>query len=311
MQPQPQRTPRFDRLNDPPPMRLTDRDQAIVETVARLRFATSAQIIVLMPGSAQQILRRLQLLFQNGYLDRPKAQIAQLAIDGNQPMVYGLGRAGARLVADLHGGSPDRFDWHTKNARPGALFVRHTVMTSDVIVAFETALRDRPGHHLLDHEALLPYMPEATRTARNPFLWPAEIKIGGRTEKIGLVPDRLMSIVLPNRTRLNFAIEVDTGEMPVERRSMKGTSIARKIAGYHAGFKTRLHVERYGFERIRILFVTTSDKRRDSMVRATASITNGELPGLFLFATRDALLQHGALAEIWVSIGGQSQCIGL
>lgn len=311
MLPQLQRTRRFDRLPEPPPMRLTERDKVIVETVARLRFATSAQIIALTPGSAQQILRRLQLLFQHGYLERPKAQLAQLAVEGNQPMVYGLGRAGARLVAELRGGSPDRFDWHTKNARAGALFVRHTIMTSDVVVAFETALRDRPGHYLLDHEALLPYMPESTRNTRNPFLWPTEMKIGGRSERVGLVPDRLMSIVLPNRTRLNFAIEVDTGEMPVERRTMKGTSVARKIAGYHAGFKARLHAERYGFERIRILFVTTSEKRRDSMQRATATITGGELPGLFLFANRDALLADGALAEIWHTGQGQPQRIGL
>ncbi len=308
---QPQRSPRFVRREDPSPMRLTPRDAAIVEIVARLRFATSAQIISLMPGSAQQILRRLQLLFQNGYLDRPKAQLAQLAIDGNQPMVYGLGRSGARLVAEMQGGDVDRFDWHTKNARAGALFVRHTVMTSDVVVAFETALRERPGHHLLDHEALLPYMREATRTARNPFFWPAEVKVSGRTEKIGLVPDRLMSIVLPNRTRLNFAIEVDTGEMPVERRSMKGTSIARKVAGYHAGFKARLHTERYGFERIRILFVTTSEKRRGSMQRATAAITNGELPGLFLFATREGVLDSGALSDTWHDVSDQRQGLGL
>ena len=51
-------------------------------------------IIRLIGGSAQQILRRLQVLLHHGYLDRLTSQVTQLAF-GNRPFLYGLGRAGA------------------------------------------------------------------------------------------------------------------------------------------------------------------------------------------------------------------------
>src|SRR5271166_1925834 len=73
------RRPRFRRVEEPPPFQLTARDVAILHAVARYRFLSSTLIIRLIGGSAQQILRRLQLLFHHGYLDRPTSQVAQLA----------------------------------------------------------------------------------------------------------------------------------------------------------------------------------------------------------------------------------------
>ena len=100
---QPLRLPRFRRVEEPPPFQLTARDVAILHAVARYRFLSSTLIIRLIGGSPQQILRRLQGLFHYGYLDRPKSQVAQLAhaFDfGNRPFVYGLGRAGAQVLAE-------------------------------------------------------------------------------------------------------------------------------------------------------------------------------------------------------------------
>jgi hypothetical protein len=66
--------------------------------LARYRFLSSTLIIRLIGGSAQQILRSLQVLLHNGYLDRPTSQVAQLAHAFDfcdRPFLYGLGRAGA------------------------------------------------------------------------------------------------------------------------------------------------------------------------------------------------------------------------
>ena len=90
LRPQPFRRPRFRRVEEPPPFQLTARDVAILHAVARYRFVSSTLIIRLIGGSSQQILRRLQLLFHHGYLDRPTSQVAQLAhaFDfGNRPFV--------------------------------------------------------------------------------------------------------------------------------------------------------------------------------------------------------------------------------
>jgi len=66
------RFPRFKRSPAVNPIRLTERDQDILRHVRRHRFLLSDHIQALVPGSRQQILRRLQRLFHHGYLDRPR-----------------------------------------------------------------------------------------------------------------------------------------------------------------------------------------------------------------------------------------------
>ncbi len=300
------RLPRFRRVDDPRPIRLTKRDIAIVRAVARLRFAASTHICALVGGSEQQVLRRLQLHFHHGLLDRPRAQLAQLAIDGNSPMVYGLGRKGAQLLSALGGPDLGRLDWHTKNGRAGALFIKHTLLTADIVTSFIVDIQGQEELLLLDHEELLPYLPAETRAARNPFLWNAQVRVSGKLERIGLVPDRLMSLYLSDDTRINFAIEADTGQMPVRRRTFKGTSIARKVAAYAAGYRAGEHTKRYGFQRLRVLFVTATRSRVATMIEATRDVTEGSMPGMFLFTDRNTLIRQGALAPIWQDIRGNT-----
>ena len=135
------RLPRLRRGPEPKPFQLTARDVAIVEAVARFRFLTSLQIARSVGGSQQQVLRRLRLLYDHANLDRPAAQLLQLTHvleTGNQPLIYGLGRAGARLVAEQGDSQANKLDWTTKNARATALFLAHTIETADAMIAFWT-----------------------------------------------------------------------------------------------------------------------------------------------------------------------------
>jgi hypothetical protein len=122
------RRPRFRRVDSPPPFQLTARNLAILHAVARFRFLSSTLIIRLAGGSAQQVLRRLQLRFHHGYLDRPTAQVAQFAhvFDfSNRPFIYGLGRAGALVLAEAGIPLKEKLDWTAKNARVTAQFFAH------------------------------------------------------------------------------------------------------------------------------------------------------------------------------------------
>ena len=148
---------------DPPPFQLTARDVAILHAVARYRFLSSTLIIRLIGGSPQQILRRLQLLFHHGYLDRPSSQVAQLAhvFDfGNRPFIYGLGRVGAQVLAEAGIPLKEKLDWTTKNARATAQFLAHTIETAETMIGFELACREEGAPALIDHHDLLPYLPE-------------------------------------------------------------------------------------------------------------------------------------------------------
>lgn len=91
------RLPRFRRSPSIAPMALTPRDLDIIRAAFRFRFLRSTHLASLFGGSRQVILRRLQLLFHHGYLDRPRAQIDYYR-NGSQPMVYGLGNKGTARV---------------------------------------------------------------------------------------------------------------------------------------------------------------------------------------------------------------------
>ena len=48
--------------------------------------------------------------------------------------------------------------------------------------------------------------------------------------------------------RAYFFLEVDRGTMPVVRRSLKETSIYRKLLAYHATAANELQVQHFGFK---------------------------------------------------------------
>src|SRR5258708_35101334 len=97
------RLPRFVRHRfAKPAVALQPRDREIVRLVAAHRVISSDDVQLLIDGSGQGVLRRLQKLFHGGYLDRPRSQ-RQL---GNTPMCYALGQQGAELVARETGQKP-------------------------------------------------------------------------------------------------------------------------------------------------------------------------------------------------------------
>src|ERR1041384_3682580 len=108
------RRPRFQRSNDAPPIHLTDRDVEIIRHVHKHRFLRSTHIRKLVGGTSDTVLRRLQLLFHHGYLDRPRAQIDYYR-RGSQAMVYGLGDKGAREMQQTGKIESGKVNWTIKN----------------------------------------------------------------------------------------------------------------------------------------------------------------------------------------------------
>lgn len=304
------RLPRFRRVETPPPFQLTPRDFAILYAVARFRFLSSTLIIRVAGGSPQQILRRLQLLFHHGYLDRPTVQVAQLAhvFDfGNRPFIYGLGRLGAHALAEAGVPLKDRLDWTTKNARATALFLAHTVETADTMIAFELACREAGAPKLIDHHDLLPYLPEETRKEDAPFHARVTIRTARESLKIGVIPDRVFSLAFEGRTRLNFALELDRGTMDIRSKQLAGkSSFRRKLLGYHQLWKEGQHTARWGFKAFRVLTVTPSEKRIENMIAVQKEIVGEQGSNLFLFTTPKRLQEKSPLADVWLSGKGET-----
>lgn len=301
---------RLTRPATPPPFRLTERDVAIVRAVARWRFLTSQQIIQFVslsdPGTShQQVLRRLQGLYAHGYLDRPVHQ--QLQLHAFAHLAYGLGRSGARLLAEMGEPIDGRADWLTKNKRASAEFLMHTLETAETMIAFEKACRDHGTLSLIEQHQLLPYFPEKTRRLRDPFRCRVSVRLpqASTPMTIGVVPDRLFSLTHENATRHNFAIELDRGTMKVNAKTFNGTSFRRKLLGYFHLWRERKHHELWGFQSFRILTITTSEKRIETMRAVQREVTASAASGLFLYSTAELLAMETTLGAAWINSAGE------
>jgi len=279
------RRSRFQREPDIAAMQLTDRDQHIIRHVHRHRFLRSSHIIALTNGSKQQTLRRLQLLFHHGYLERPRAQIDYFHRQGSRPLVYGLGRRGASLLR--HELPASQINWQTKGPGAGRVFMEHTLLIADIMVAIELACREGRARLLSDDELLV----QQTRRHGDEFHW--SVSIGNQT-KLGVIPDRVFGLEFPDqpedRRRSFYFLEADRATMPVMRRGLSQTSFYRKLLAYEATWTQNIHRDRLGLNRFRVLAVTSSDARAKHLVEACTQLKRGR--GLFLFADADSLRRH-------------------
>lgn len=279
------RLPRFRRAAEAVArMQLTGRDRAIIALVHRHRFLRSSHITGLIGDSSPQLLRRLQLLFHHGFLERPRAQIDYYHQGGSRPIVYGLGHKGAELLKlQLDWPNPHR----DENRFVGRLFLEHALLISDVRVALELACRASQKFRLVD-AADIP-LPSKIERHREPFRW--SVKVGGRWE-VGLIPDAVFA--LQSTADLQdvafFFLEADRGTMPVTRSTLSQSSFYRKLLAYEATWTQNIHRARFGFHRFRVLTVTMSLARAENLAAAAHGLERGH--GLFLFTDLSSFLDN-------------------
>ena len=237
------RLPRFKRPSMVGPIQLTERDREIIRLVHRNRFLRSPQIIALVGGSSQQLLRRLQLLYHHGYLERPRAQIDYYHQGGSRHIVYGLGNKGGALLKQELGVAFRERHWGEKNRSVGRIFLEHALLVSDVMVTIELACRERGIRLMTEKELALP-------GKRQPFQW--RVNINSRL-KLGVIPDRVFALEFRDEdgksNRAFFFLEADRGTMPVRRRNLSQTSFYRKLLAYEATWSQSIHRTRFGFHR--------------------------------------------------------------
>src|SRR5437667_5895445 len=138
----PPRRPRFRRASEPPAVRLTDDDVAIVRELARHRFLRSTHIAVLVGRSLDRTNDRLKGLYHHAYLDRPRAQLDYYSTRGSDHMAYGLADRGARLLIERDGIEFANVEWSRKNREAGRPFIDHQLAIMDFYVALQIATRD-------------------------------------------------------------------------------------------------------------------------------------------------------------------------
>ncbi len=286
-----------------PPLRITDRDIAILRVIGQFRFLSSQQVQRIVGGSERGVRNRLRNLFSHGYLDRPAHQRAELAAFLNPPLVYGLGKNGARLLANLGSPLDHRLDWTTKNTRATSPFLAHTIEVAETMMAFTSACHGDAAPGLVDHHELLPFMPEQTSDAHDPFSLRVRFRHRSQDVAVAVVPDRLFALHFSDGRQFNFALELDRGTMDIDAKRLVGkSSFRRKLLGYFHAWRDKRHSAVWGFKSFRVLTVTTSEVRIDNMLATQRDVARECPPGLFLYSTLERLAHHGALGPAWVTM---------
>lgn len=278
-------------------MQLTPRDIAILDAVARHRFLDSRQILEIVGSrSVAQINRRLQRLFHNGFLDRPRSQIDYYA-HGSRPLIYEIGRAGRKLLSGTD-------DTRRVVREPvGRFYLQHTLMIAAVHLLFRKhAGSGFPRVSGLPHEGASPAWP---------LKWAVALRDGSGKARVPICPDLTLAAESADRKRLLLFVEADRGTMPVSRRSLGQTSFRRKLLAYEGTWAQRLTKPSHGIERFRVLTVTRTAARARRLAEECSGLSGGH--GLFLFTDLDSLkTSPDVFAHEWLSgRGGTDRIFGL
>jgi hypothetical protein len=288
------RSPRFKCVLPAASIQLTERHRDIIRLVHRHRYIRSHQIVAArFDGSEQQVVRRLQLLFHHGFLERPRAQIQYYERVGSQPIAYGLDNKGGALLRRELGIAVDSDAWSEKNHAIGRVFLEHALLVSDVMVSLELACRERGLRLLYEDEFELP-------AQLQPGQW--WVKIAGGM-KLGVIPDAVFALEYTDQNghvqRAYFFLEADRGTMPVVRKGLAQTSFFRKLLAYEATWINKVHQRHLGIHRFRVLTVTTIAARVQTLLQACSQLKRDH--GLFLFAD-SSVSQKDPFAPVWLSI---------
>jgi len=292
------------------PMFLTADDLAIIRNIAKHRFLRSSHLTrLLQHRSDKKLVERLGVLFHNGLIDRPRAQLDYYATAGSAPMVYALGNRGATALAEVDGTHSAHVDWTDKNRTAGRLFINHTLGVADVMVAIECAVNRRKDVRLIEPDEILERAPRPKPMAHHPFVLKIRTHHDGAPVDLAVIPDAVFGLdFIDKNTSKYFFLEADRATMPVMRASLAQTSMLRKFLAYRAGGGAgNAFGQQLGINNFRVLTVTTTRERMETMVAALKEATRDSGSRQFLF-TDKATLANAAdvLTLAWTSGKGEA-----
>jgi hypothetical protein len=160
-----QRLPRFTRAGeDVLPFRIEARDVLGWRWLYDCRFLPADYLLLLLPGSEQQLTRRMQKWYHGAYVDRIRT--------GLTDWIYAIANKGADEVCVRWDRDRGRINWNKKNAElKDAYFRAHALSITRLRVALEMGLR---------HKAF----PEAQAAVDR---WPAEYRQAAMQEALMLL----------------------------------------------------------------------------------------------------------------------------
>ncbi|MFL5627377.1 MAG: replication-relaxation family protein [Ktedonobacteraceae bacterium] len=277
---------------------MTARDAAILVAVYQYRALTSAQIEALFFSQGAEKKQpnklntrcqyRLQMLYHHGFLFRDEQP--QKLTEGRKPLVYWLDEKGAQFLAEETG---EEVDWSSAEYDVSYLFLTHLLAINEVRVSITLAAQ-KHGFVIrtwLDDKHL-----------KSPQMKDYVILTGaqGGKQKAAVVPDGYFLLDTGQHLYHHF-LELDRGMVTGAATEWGKRDWARKVAAYLEYYRSGKYEERYKTQGLRILTVTTSEKRLSNL-KAITEKTGGR--ARFWFTTLDHMHAGDILTDgIWQVAG--------
>ena len=257
-------------------MRLTARDQRILEAIhAYDGMLGFSQIQRMFFTGKSQTEKRLMLLYQNRYLNRPNKEERRRIPE----MVYWLDKRGAGIVAGRNSTPLKDFFWRKQ---PRWFQVEHDLAVNDFRLNMVEACHYDPATRL------------TTWTPESEFWsYPDKISYQYQNKEIkrNIRPDGFFMLTLPSGPIIRYLLEIDrsTEDNPRFYRE--------KILPGMAYLRSDAYKERFGHRSGRWLVVTTGKRRLANMLRQAR---RAKTKGLFYFTTFDQVAPDSLIySPIW------------
>jgi len=283
---------------------LTERDEALLESLLQYRYLSTTQLQRLHFPSLQTATRRLRLLAELDLVDSFRAP-------GVDERLIMLKDKGARLVADRLDVPLEQLNWKIRRQPKDYLFLKHFLATGDFRIALTKACRRRPGLTLLG------FIPEHLGEKNSKgnvkkYIRDVVADAAHRGRRIVHTPDAVFALER-NGTPALFFLEIDRGTEVLndaERGVLKAFRFYLKYLlakdvpyqRYQDDFGAR-----QAFKGFRVLFVTTSKKRLENM-RALGSqldIKPASAKRFLWLTTAESVDEVRILGQVWASLDVQ------
>lgn len=261
--------------------RLRPRDVDIIETVNACQALTVSQLQTLFWNSPNPAYTRLRQLAENGYLERH--YITQVkAAPAASTLVFSLSKLGAEVLAANRGYTAEDLYFATKQIRNWQT-LQPLLAVNNFRVALTRACRDHPEITLKQWLAEIAFRRH-----------PDRIIVNGR--KTPVYPDGFCILETPAAKGYMF-VEADRGTEGIEQ-------FKSQVNIYQEYIRSGLYETRFQTKSLRILVVTTSDRRLQSLRKATVAVGGG---ARYWFTTFDRVTPQTVLTTpIWTRAEGDS-----
>jgi len=256
-----------DRSN-PPRIYITERDLRILSTVASYRFLTTYQIKKLFFGSIDHARKRLFLLWQNRLLERLFQPV--VAFQGSSSAIYALAHQGAKLLGERKGQDTASLQPIGQGkARRSAYFLDHTLRRNDFRICLELSCKNREDLELLFWRQGKDEIKDAVFLNHGPIC----------KRRVPLVADGFFGLKVGTQ-RFYFLVEIDRGTETIGH-------VKRKLQGYYSWWKEKGPQKRFAVPNIRILLVTTKERRHENLFQAALSVREESQGSGLIWLTTD------------------------